>query len=117
MWPPKNTILRDGKPYLHRYYLLGTGKTVGVFLHHLVASDSKTALHDHPWSWAVSLVLSGGYREHRLRSDGHMMERWVGPLSFNVLRSHDRHRVELREGRGAWTLFLHGRVVKPWSFF
>lgn len=50
MWPPRNTIFGiDGRPKLHRYYLAGSGKTFGVFLHHFVASDEDWLMHDHPW--------------------------------------------------------------------
>jgi hypothetical protein len=35
---------------------------------------------------------------------------------LNFLRGEDFHRVILREGRPAWTLFLHGPRIKGWGF-
>jgi hypothetical protein len=34
----------------------------------------------------------------------------------NFLRGEDFHRVVLRDGRPAWTLFVHGPRVKGWGF-
>ena len=115
-WPPKASICRDGEPYLNRYYLLGTGKTLGFFLHHIVASDSHDELHNHPWPWAVSLVLAGGYDEHRRQGDGTVIKRWIGPGRLNILRASDFHRLELRDQRPAWTLFFHARALTHWGF-
>lgn len=118
MWPRRATILDDGgRPKIHRHYLLGSGKTFGVFLHHFVGSDSPTQLHDHPWTWGVSLILRGGYiEERRTREAATSTRRWLGPGRINVLRPGIFHRVELRDHRPAWTLFVHGRVVRRWGF-
>lgn len=118
MWPPTATIFDEhGKPKLHRHYLLGTGKTFGVFLHHFVGSDSPTEFHDHPWSWALSFVLRGGYVEDRRgRHDPTIVRRWVSAGRFNRIPPHIFHRVELRDGRPAWTLFVHGPKIRKWGF-
>jgi hypothetical protein len=115
VWGERTTIFGvDGRAKLHRRYLIGTGKTFGVFLHHFVASDEPWRMHDHPWSWAFALVLAGGYREWRLGADGIERSRWLGPRRINVVRGF--HRVELRGGRPAWTLFVHGPKVRRWGF-
>ncbi len=118
MWPARSTIHGDdGAPKIHRHYLLGTGKTFGVFLHHFVGSDLPTEFHDHPWSWSVSLVLRGGYgEERRLRDDGTVTRRWLGPGALNLIPPGVFHRVELRDRRPAWTLFLHGPKIRNWGF-
>lgn len=106
-----------GEPYLERYYLFGAFGW-RCYLHRFVDSDPDRGLHDHPWKRAVSLVLSGGYDEQR-RMDTHpecTSIRNVGPFRLNYLRGEDFHRVLLREGRSAWTLFLHGPRVKGWGF-
>jgi len=106
----------DGQPYLERYYV---GDAFGwcVYLHRFVASDPDRGVHDHPWRHAVSLVLSGGYRE--LRRVGGIPRttviRRVSPPSLNLIRGEDFHRV-LLDGPEAWTLFLHGPRVKGWGF-
>ena len=116
--PPRSTIPGDdGSPKIHRHYLLGTGKTFGVFLHHFVGSDSPTEFHDHPWSWGVSLILRGGYTEERcLGSDRTITRRWLGPGRLNLLLPNVFHRVELRDRRPAWTLFIHGPKTRRWGF-
>jgi hypothetical protein len=118
VWPARATISgHDGQPKLHRHYLIGTGKTFGVFLHHFVSSDAPTELHDHPWSWAVSLVLRGGYvEERRRRDDPTLTRRWLGVGRVNLLVPGTFHRVELAGGRPAWTLFVHGAKVRRWGF-
>lgn len=118
MWPTRSTIRGDdGSPKLHRYYLVGTGKTFGVFLHHFVGSDAPAQFHDHPWSWAVSLVLRGGYvEERRRREDRAATRRSLQPGRLNVLVPGVFHRVEVRGGEPAWTLFIHGPKVRKWGF-
>lgn len=116
MWPARATIpTRDEAPKIYRYYLLGTGKTWGVFLHHFVAADAAGEMHDHPWRWGVAVVLAGGYREERLGRSGAVAARRLRAGSFNLIRGTDFHRVEPDQG-GAWTLFLHSPVAKRWSF-
>jgi hypothetical protein len=118
MRPQRSTIPgNDGKPKLYRDYLFGSGKTFGVFVHHFVGSDAPTQFHDHPWSWGLSVVLGGGYVEERLRrDDSTITRRWLKPGRFNLLLPGTFHRVELREGRAAWTLFVHGPKIRKWGF-
>jgi len=112
----RSTILADdGAPKLHRYYLIGTGKTFGVILHHFVGSDAPTQFHDHPWSWGVAIVLRGGYVEER-RDGTQVTRRWLRPGRINVLPPGVLHRVELQREREAWTLFVHGRKARGWGF-
>ena len=118
MWPSHATILdENGRPKIHRYYVIGTGKTFGVFLHHFVGSDSPTQFHDHPWTWGVSLIVRGGYLEERRTRESTMtVRRWLGVGPLNMLRPGIFHRVELRDDRPAWTLFVHGPKVRQWGF-
>lgn len=107
----------DGQPYLERYYLFGAFGW-HAYLHRFVDSDPDRGLHDHPWNHARSLVLVGGYDE--IRGEGGDLERthvrFVRPWRLNRLRGEDFHRVVLRDGRPAWTLFLHGPRSKGWGF-
>lgn len=115
---------QDGKPYLLRKYLLPKRFTgawwPGVFLHKFYQSDADRCPHNHPWRFAVSLILTGGYRESRWHP-AHWVPTWWGvsklpadwshhlrrPWSFNVIRSTDFHKAELLEPeRGCWTLFV-----------
>jgi hypothetical protein len=113
-----------GEPYLERYYLAGLFGW-HTYLHRFVDSDPDRGLHDHPWRRAVSLVLTGGYDELRFAkppsAGAHVEEppirsRHVRPWRLNLLRGTDYHRVVLRGGRPAWTLFVHGPRVKGWGF-
>lgn len=103
-----------GEPYLERYYLAGAAGW-HCYLHRFVASDPDRGLHDHPWSFALALVLSGGYDELRLDAAGASRRRRIRPGRLNLLRGETHHRVVLR-GRPAWTLFVHGPRVKGWGF-
>jgi hypothetical protein len=107
-----------GQPYLERYYLIGLFDW-HLYLHRFVDSDPDRGLHDHPWGHAVSLVLVGGYDEIRAIGDlpDRVEVRTVAPGRVNRLRGCDYHRVVLRDGAPAWTLFLHGPRVKGWGFW
>lgn len=105
-------LINDGdRPYLERYYgftLFG----VRCYLHRFVGSDPDRGLHDHPWAWGASLVLSGWYLEES-RGKTRTIRR------FNCFGGDFMHRVVIPPGgpREVWTLFFH-RVgdVKPWGF-
>jgi hypothetical protein len=118
VWPPRADILCDnGRLKTRRYYLLGTGKTYGVMLHQFAADDASDRFHDHPWTWGVSLMLRGGYFEERVERDGRRRTHWRAPWRLAFIRADRFHRVMLRDGRRAWTLFFHGPVFRVWRFF
>ncbi len=124
------TITReDRKPYLLRHYIqrhLDDHPWVpGLYLHCFVSSDDPHILHNHPFKWSLSLILTGGYEEER------MEEEWIGspysqphvtvrrrkvrPFTLNFIRANDFHRVDLAKTK-AWTLFLAGPRVQDWGF-
>lgn len=113
-------ITRENRPYLDRYYVAGWSpsnrqRPGSVYLHHFLASDAHDAVHSHPWTWALSLILVGGYREQRCTPDGTSTTSEYRPGDVNVLGPHDRHRIDLLE-TDCWTLFLTGDYAQPWSF-
>lgn len=94
-----------------------------LYLHKFHRGDDDLALHNHPWKWAISFILAGGYKEERRIEEKRMLYKvhrvvysFVEPLSFNFLRGNDFHRVELLE-KDAWTLFLVGPRVQGWGFW
>lgn len=116
----------DGQPYLERYYIGSDNDVAGAFLHRFRASDDVGELHNHPWSWSMSFILSGRYREIRAEAAisersasrvfvGAWQERILGPGAVNRLEAHDFHRVELLDDQ-VWTLFVHGPRVQSWGF-
>jgi hypothetical protein len=120
----------DGSPYLLRKYLLPKRFSgawwPGVFLHKFYRSDEDRFPHNHPWRFAVSLILTGGYIERRYKPDGQCIElskHVRRPLTFNVIRAEDFHKAQLLEPkRGCWTLFVAWRhkTAKPgeeWGFW
>lgn len=130
---PCRIISDDGTPYLERYYIC-TLFGVRFYLHRFVGSDPARGLHDHPWAWARSIVLSGWYFEERRDGKLHKV-RW-----FNKLTGDTFHRVILpkhdvwvtthyehgnvtsssqwvRCDQPCWTLFFHAaEYSKPWGF-
>ena len=103
---PCRIISDDGKPYLERYHL-GTLLGVRFYIHRFVGSDPARGLHDHPWLWAGSLVLSGWYWEERRGTEQHAITRVLAALCgttgivrrkvrwFNWLTGDSFHRVVL----------------------
>ena len=142
--PPRIIFDRAGKsPYLSRWYLLGRptmpdgshpftedgspkegildpDRLFAVFLHKFHRGDDDLELHNHPWKWAVSIVLSGGYREERRRGapekGGAVSVRNVLPFDINLIHHDTFHRVELL-AEDAWSLFIAGPREKNWGFW
>lgn len=109
--------------YLNRWRLFES-KHFGVKLHQFVRSDSDAELHNHPWDWAASLILAGGYSEERRvvsssdngRWHDTVQQRFFLPFSLNFLRANTFHRVDLLE-EDCWTIFVTGPKVQSWGFW
>lgn len=105
-------------PYLIRYSIF-TCPWFAIKIHHILISDDE-CLHDHPWAF-WSFILKGGYWEITPVSPRTITyatyKQWYGRFSF--LRRHLRHihRLELPEGKTAWTLVVTFRKKKSWGFF
>lgn len=127
---PCRLIQLDSGPYLERYYI---GQLFGLtfYLHRFVSADSERHLHNHPWRWGRSLILSGSYIEERVldicphaSSSGCMTEtrriKW-----WNVVNDNTFHQISAAEPN-TWTLFFHservtvdhgaGKILKGWGF-
>lgn len=115
----------DGSPYLDRTVLWGMdclenhdpAQASHAFVHEIHTADGDRHMHDHPWAWAVAVVLSGGYTELRPPYDdsfgGCRRVYHVGDL--NILRPGDYHSIVAVEP-GTVTLFLCGRESSDWGF-
>ena len=136
--PPRVIMDREGgTPYLSRWYLsqrptmpdgsepfgpdgapkdgLVLPSGWGLYLHRFHRGDDSPELHNHPWRWAVSLILAGGYVEERRKGEG-VVRHTYRPGALNLLLASTFHRVELLE-RDAWSLFLVGPKVGHWGFW
>lgn len=124
----KKNIQRDGD-YLERYYLSGWSPfgldperhrwfkwMPGIYLHHFLNSDPDNELHNHPFDVSYSLILTGGYIEHRRHEGSDIVSRILTPGCTNTIRHDHFHRVELIE-KDAWTLFIAGKRIQDWGFW
>lgn len=113
-------------PYLTRWTIYGSssrkpgGNGSAVFLHHFQRSDADE-MHDHPWAF-TSVILAGGYYEITpapgwANGVGPVRKRWYGPGRILSRPAEWIHRVEIPDGREAWTLIFRGRKVRPWGFW
>ncbi len=100
--------------YLSRFTLARLG-AVRVYLNRFERGDEDLELHDHPWCWAVSLILSGGYVEER-RDGGCIESRVFAPGNLNLIWADTFHRVDGVQA-DTWTLFLAGPRVQKWHFW
>jgi hypothetical protein len=84
-----------------RWWKIMRNAYLNVYYHIVKRSDDDTALHDHPW-WNFSIVLTGGYYEHRILEGGIHTKVWYGPGSVLFRRRGAyAHRLELpTEKRG-----------------
>lgn len=131
-------------PYLTRKYLFQS-KHLNIYLHKFHRDDSDE-LHDHPWSF-ISIVLWNGYIEETfLKSPTlygfekltyhvfqkmqysplyfknkkelpltHKKRIWPGQVIFR--KATHAHRVELINGKPAYTLLINFGYVRQWGFF
>jgi len=119
--PVKHITDPENEKYLERYFLFHIPiLDITAYLHHFLGSDPDRGLHSHPWSWARSLILTGGYTE-LLAVDIYKNTFEIKPVSrkpwtINKLRNDTWHRVLLEPDQDAWTLFIHGRRVSGWGF-
>ena len=112
----------DNEPYLERYYpLFNTRYHTGfnIYIHKFLKGDPDD-VHDHPWSYAT-FILAGGYYEWipQFNPDGTKsceIRKWRGPGHFRICRPESYHRVELKPGVTAWTLFMPGPHKRQWGF-
>lgn len=102
------TIYVHDHRYLTRYYLLGDGSGKGfeIYVHHMHDVDSFRWLHNHPWQWFLSFVVSKSYiqdvfdQSTNLRKQQHI--RW-----FNLFRGlHRYHAIRKLPNNEAWTVVL-----------
>ena len=112
----------DNEPYLERYYVFLKDRTrfpFNVFVHKFLKSDPDD-VHDHPWPYAT-LILRGGYYEWvpQFNEQGIKtceVRHWRGPGHFRICSPDSYHRIELKEGVTAWTLFMPGPQRREWGF-
>lgn len=114
-FPSRVRIIRtDGDPYLIRFYIKYNRLLPGIYLHKFLRSDKDRELHNHPWKWSFSLLLTEGYLEERWNGERvEKLERKAGTI--NIIRANDFHRVELLDV-GPWTLFISGPETQDWGF-
>lgn len=128
-----------GRLYMTRYALWGhlTGdgqagfraRLPNLYLHQMHAPDLDPAVHDHPWPWALSWVMLGGYCEERapLGPDRQLertlttlwhKQRWLQAPAINALRGSTFHRLAALADEPTFTLFLAGPRAgkKPWGY-
>lgn len=108
----------DRRPYLERYFL-ATLFGCFAYIHRFVDSDPDIGLHDHPFAWSFSLILSGSYVEvtlHGFSAHGFIIKtRRFRSCMLNLIGPYMVHRVVADRGE-AWTLFVHGPRIKSWGF-
>jgi hypothetical protein len=120
---PQRTIILDGKRYMVRYFLTSTPEgdatgTPGTYLHHIRCADVDRRVHNHPWEWANTRILRGGYVERREwpgeRISGFIFSRKPGDRA--ALTPNVYHRITYVEPN-TWTLFRAGpKHGRGWGF-
>jgi hypothetical protein len=130
----KKIIYRDDNtPYLIRWNLFEC-KYFSIKIHKGLVSDDA-CLHDHPWAF-ISLILWGGYVEHReisfekplpeeeLYDDVYMpktvtvykeISRIYHPCSVLFRKATDIHRLEVHQP--FYSLVITFKKVRDWGFW
>ena len=113
---------QDNEPYLERYYVFLKNRQrfpFNIFVHKFLKGDPDD-VHDHPWPYAT-LILRGGYYEWTPDFDSQGVKigetrHWRGPGHFRICSPESYHRIELKPGVTAWTLFMPGPKRREWGF-
>lgn len=97
---------RDGLPLLHIKNLFHwRGRRID--LHKIEWPDPWECFHSHPASWAIRIILWGGYVEEL--KDGTMINWWPGKIG--IVRNDTVHRINrLRHERPSYSLWIRGKV-------
>jgi hypothetical protein len=103
----------DKSPYLTRT-LLPRVRGRRVMLHRIHREDQDRWMHNHPWSTAAFLIVSGGYTEERL-VDGSVVTTTLRAGDVNRLDASTYHRITAIEPN-TWTIGLIGDRVQDWGF-
>lgn len=127
--PPDFTIAPEGHATMERWHLLKS-KLFNVYVHRVVGSDDRRALHDHPFA-SLSIILRGSYCEVMplLKLDG-TAYRHGDPVWWHVRREGDvtyrgakqAHAICLDGGshwisqQPCWSLFITGPSYRKWGF-
>lgn len=122
---PVQIITSEGDPYLYKYLLWRSDPgrdSWRVHLHRFVRHDIDKDPHDHPWTWAVALILAGGYVEETPdvweHDEGQQYaHRRRGPGSLRYFRGDFVHRIDSLLDGDSWTLFVSGPVTRKWGFY
>ena len=120
-------IPRENGPYLTRYSLReqkrGGGGGFRVYLHRFW--DHDVELHNHPWSWSFSIILTGSYTETYFdAAPGGAIDRGRKPPFrtrrvrwFNWIPDTRYHQITALHGN-VRTLFFGGPLHgKSWGFW
>jgi hypothetical protein len=111
-----NPYVSDGNGgYIKKWKWLPSAR-----LHHILASDTDKAFHDHPWPY-LTIILRGGYFEVTPVFDKAGFYTgdktvWRGPGSVLFRKANTFHRLVVPTGETAWTLFTTGKFVQKWGF-
>lgn len=114
---PDLVIGDPAAPYLKRWYVIPRNPVANIYLHLILRSDEDRALHDHPW-WNISVVLIGGYFEHRIAAGGISSKIWRGARSLAFRGAATAHRLEIDPAHAscAVTLSITGPRFREWGF-
>jgi len=99
-----------GDDYLRRWFVIPRNPWLNVYLHEIRKSDDDRAFHDHPWT-NTSFILAGGYVEHTPEG---RFPRFTGDVVSR--EANALHRLELRPGESAISLFVTGPKIREWGF-
>lgn len=112
---------RDKDPYLTRHYVFR--KPVwwmpSVYIHCFHSSDEDFELHNHPFDYSFSLILSGSYKEEYrvgIKGNYQVKSRILKPGMTNYVPANKFHRVDLLNDK-VWTIFISGRKTQDWGFW
>lgn len=145
--PPDFVIGSEDNPYLHRWWIIPKNRLFNIYLHKFMRSDDDRALHDHPWSWNLSIIIRGSYIEHmpknkktfgkdgdfrtvtKIRKAWRPVFRWgTTPHRIELYKRYvfgepkPSHTfpglpIQVTGEAHVWTIFITGNNVRDWGFY
>lgn len=119
---PRRDIVGSQGLYLSRFCIFGWMPdrpwpyALSCYLHRFVRPDADRELHNHPWKYALSVILVGGYTEERYGPYLRIDKRVLRPFSINFIKADTFHRVATLHEHDCWSLFFTFKKSQTWGF-
>lgn len=126
--------------YMQRWYILPRNRVFNIYVHRMIHSDDDRGLHDHPYTWNLSIPLCPYIevvpRDSSIRKglrNYHYYDPTVRKYRYRFIpilrRGISPHRIIVIDKpvvtpsgvfsvpQTTWSIFITGPTVRTWGFY